>query len=86
MNQSIVRYTDRIKRLFVTKFYHDWKDQNFLKGLVYVGEKPETDKIGFTKLPVLRRKLHEYKINKNDKNLIKPIEINSKDSRISTKD
>ena len=35
--QSIVRYTDRIKRLVVTKFYHDQKDRNFLKGPVYVG-------------------------------------------------
>ena len=78
-SQSIVRYTDRIKRLFVTKFYHDRKDQNFLKGLVYVGEKPEIDQIGFNQLPVLGRKLYEYQINKNDKNLIKPIEINSKD-------
>ena len=78
-SQSIVRYTDRIKRLFVTKFYHDRKDQNFLKGLVYVGEKPEIDKIGLNQLPVLGRKLYEYQINKNDKNLIKPIEINSKD-------
>ena len=78
-SQSIVRYTDRIKRLFVTKFYHDRKDQNFLKGLVYVGEKPEIGQIGFNQLPVLGRKLYEYQINKNDKNLIKPIEINSKD-------
>ena len=30
-------------------------------------------------IPVLGRKLYEYQINKNDKNLIKPIEINSKD-------
>ena len=35
--QSIVRYTDRIKILVVTKFYHDRKDRNFLKGPVYVG-------------------------------------------------
>ena len=44
-----------------------------------MGEKPEIDEIGFNQLPVLRRKLYEYQINKNDKNLIKPIEINSKD-------
>ena len=79
LSQSIVRYTNRIKRLFVTRFYHDRKDRNFLKGLVYVGEKPEIDEIGFNQLPVLERKLYEYQINKNDKNLIKPIEINSKD-------
>ena len=77
-SQSIVRYTDRTKRLFVKKFYHDRKDQNFLKGLVYVGEKPEIDEIGFNQLPVLGRKPCEYQINKNHKNLIKPIEINSK--------
>ena len=78
-SQGIVRYTDRMKRLFVTKFYHDRKDRNFLKGLVYVGEKPEIDQMGFNQLPVLGRKLYEYQINKNNKNLIKPIEINSKD-------
>ena len=78
-SQSIVRYTDRIKRLFVTKFYQDRKDPNFLKGLVYVGEKPGIDEIGFNQLPVLGRKFHKYQINKKNKNLIKPIEINSKD-------
>ena len=44
-----------------------------------MGEKPEIDEIGFNQRPVLGRKLHEYQRNKNDKNLIKPIEINSKD-------
>ena len=78
-SQSIVRYTDRIKRLFATKFYQDRKDPNFLKGLVYVGEKPGIDEIGFNQLPVLGRKFHKYQINKKNKNLIKPIEINSKD-------
>ena len=66
-SQSIVRYTDRIKRLFVTKFYHDRKNRNFLKGLDYMGGKPEIDEIGFNELPVLGRKLYEYEINKKYK-------------------
>ena len=78
LSQSIVRYTNRIKRLFVTRFYHDRKDRNFLKGLVYVGEKPEIDEIDFSALPVLGRKLYEYQIKKIDKNLIKRIKINLK--------
>ena len=79
LSQSIVRYTNRIKRLFVTRFYHDRKDRNFLKGLVYAGEKTEIDEIDFSELPVLGRKLYEYQIKKPDKNPIKPIDINSKD-------
>ena len=31
LNTSVLRFTDRIKRLFVPKFYHDRKDTNFLK-------------------------------------------------------
>ena len=38
-NSAVFRYTDRIVNLFVPKFYHDRKNKNFLKGLVYVDEK-----------------------------------------------
>ena len=39
----MLRFTDRIQRVFVPRFYHDRKDTNFLKGLIYVGEKTEID-------------------------------------------
>ena len=31
---TILRFTDRIQRLFVPKFYHDRKNTNFLKNLI----------------------------------------------------
>ena len=39
LDNSMLRFTDRIQRVFVPRFYHDRKDTNFLKGLIYVGEK-----------------------------------------------
>ena len=36
---GIRRYNNRIQRLFVPKFFHDRKDNNFLKHLVFVREK-----------------------------------------------
>lgn len=44
-----IRYTNKIHRLFVPKFYHDWRDSNF-KGLVYKGEKREIDEKDFSEL------------------------------------
>ena len=39
LKTSALRFTDRINRIFVPKFYHERKDTNFLKDLNYVGEK-----------------------------------------------
>ena len=39
LSHTVLRFTDRIQRLFVLEFYHDRKDTNFLKGLIYIGEK-----------------------------------------------
>ena len=49
LKSTVVRYTDRIVRLFVPKFYHDRKDTNFLIGLVYVGGKKKLMKNFFLK-------------------------------------
>ena len=68
-NSAVIRYTDRIARLFVPKFYHDRKDKNFLKGLVYVGEKKEIDENFFSEAPLLVRKLYEYRSDKNNKKI-----------------
>ena len=38
-SNGIRRYTNRIQWLFVPKFFHDRKDSNFLKHLIFVGEK-----------------------------------------------
>ena len=38
-SNDIRRYTNRIQRLFISKFFHDRKDNNFLKHLIFVGEK-----------------------------------------------
>lgn len=73
-----MRFTDRTQRLFVPKFYHDRRDKNFLKGLIYVGEKAEIDEKYFqeAKEEILGRKLYEYQINRNNK---RPTTINPKD-------
>ena len=56
----IVRYINRIHRLFVPKFYHDRSDWNFLKGFKYVGEKSTIDEKYFSETGKFGRKLHEY--------------------------
>ena len=68
-NSAVIRYTDRIVRLFVPKFYHDRKDKNFLKGLVYAGEKKEIDEKNFSEAPLLGRKLYEYRFDKNNQKI-----------------
>ena len=66
----VVRYTSRIHRLFVPKFYHDRNDTNFLQGLKYVGEKNKIDEKNFSEIAEFGRKLYEYyKDPKNTSNL-----------------
>ena len=65
LNTSVLRFTDRVKKLFIPKFHHDRKDTNFLKNLNYVGEKKETDEINFSEVRLLGRKLYEYSLGKN---------------------
>ena len=38
-SNEIRRYTNRIQQLFIPKFFHDRKDNNFLKHLIFVREK-----------------------------------------------
>ena len=49
LSNTVLRFTDRIQRLFVPKFYHDRKDKNVLKDLKYIGEKKEIDEKYFLK-------------------------------------
>ena len=67
LSNTVLRFTDRIQRLFVPKFYHDRKDKNFLKDLIYIDEKKEIDEKYFFEVPLLGRKLYEYRINRNKK-------------------
>ena len=58
---AVTRFTNRIIRIFVPKFYHDRKDTTFLRGLQFVGEKSEIDEAGFSEFSsILGRKLYEY--------------------------
>ena len=76
LSHAILRFTDRIQRLFIPKFYHSRKDTNFLKVLIYVGGKKEIDEKYFFEGPLLVRKLYEYQINRNNK---RPLNIHPRD-------
>ena len=49
LSNTVLRFTDRIQRLFVSKFYHDRKNKHFLKDLIYIGEKKEINEKYFLK-------------------------------------
>ena len=63
LHTTVLRFTDRINRLFVPRFYHDRRNVNFLKGLVYRRTKREIDEKKFSEIPLLGRRLFEYCIN-----------------------
>ena len=44
-SNGIRRHTNRIQWFFVPKFFHDRKDNNFLKHLMFVGEKKLIKKV-----------------------------------------
>ena len=68
LSYAVLRYTQKIQRLFVPKFYHDRRDKNFLKNLICIEEKIEIDEKGFVeKGTSLVRRLYEYQIDKNNK-------------------
>ena len=68
LSYVVLWYTERIQRLFVPKFYHNRRDKNFLKNLIYIGEKKEIDKKYFYEEGTsLGRRLYEYQIDKNNK-------------------
>ena len=65
MDSTVFRYTSKVHRLFVPKFYHDRKDTNFLKNLKYVGEKAKIDEKDFSEITEFGRKLYEYNSDLN---------------------
>ena len=64
LSNTILRFTDRLQRLFVPRFYRDRRNTtSFLKRLRYVGEKKEIDEKYFSEQGTgLGRKLYEYRI------------------------
>ena len=77
LSYAVLRYTERIQRLFVPKFYHNRRDKNFLKNLIYIGEKKEIDEKYFHEEGTsLGRRLYEYQIDKNNK---RPLNIHLRD-------
>ena len=71
LSYSVLRYTEKIQRFFVPRFYHDGKDKNFLKNLKYIGEKKELDeKYFYEDGTSLGRRLYEYQVDENNKRTI----------------
>ena len=57
--------------------YHNRRDKNFLKNLIYFGEKKEIDeKYFYEEGTLLGRRLYEYQIDKNNK---RPLNIHPRD-------
>ena len=68
LSHAVLRCAKKILSLFVPKFYHNKIDKNFLKNLIYIGEKKEIDKNYFYEEGTsLGRRLYEYQIDKNNK-------------------
>ena len=77
LSYAVLRFTEKIQRLFVPKFYLERKGKNFFKGLIYIGEKKEIDERYFYEDGTsLGRRLYEYQIDKNNK---KPLTIHPRD-------
>ena len=58
-NIKIKIFRDRIQRLLVPRFFHDKRQTNFLKDLIFIGEK--TIDPQFSKFKAIGRKLYEYR-------------------------
>ena len=58
-NIKIKIFRDRIQRLLVPRFFHDKRQTNFLKDLIFIGEK--TIDPQFSKFKGIGRKLYEYR-------------------------
>ena len=56
---QILFYENKVGRIFVSKFYYDKRDTNFLKFLSYVGEYGPDNSL--REFPQIGRKLCEYK-------------------------
>ena len=50
LSYAFLRFTEKIQRLFVPKFYHERKGKNFFKCLLYIGEKKRLMKDIFMKM------------------------------------
>ena len=57
-------FKNRIQRLLVPRFFHDRRQTNFLKDLIFIGEK--TIEPHFSKFRLIGRKLYEYRAPPNE--------------------
>ena len=69
----MVVFSKRIGKLFVPKFYHGRKHNNFFKNLRFVGEIDKIDQGDFTEVEEFCRKLYEHK----DPSNLKKFTLNS---------
>ena len=60
IDSTAIRCTNKVKRIFVPKFYRDRKNTNFLNNLKYVGKKDKIDERDFSEINESSRKLYEY--------------------------
>ena len=63
-NILIKVFKNRIQRLLVPRFFHDRRQTNFLKDLIFIGEK--TIEPHFSKFRLIGRKLYEYRAPPNE--------------------
>ena len=72
-HKIMVVFSKRIGKLFVPKFYHGRKHNNFFKNLRFVGEIDKIDQGDFTEVEEFCRKLYEHK----DPSNLKKFTLNS---------
>ena len=73
-NIKIKIFRDRIQRLLVPRFFHDRRQTNFLKDLIFIGEKTNID-LQFSKFKAIGRKLYEYRAPNQNISEYRPQEI-----------
>ena len=73
-NIKIKIFRDRIQRLLVPRFFHDRRQTNFLKDLIFIGEKTNIDS-QFSKFKAIGRKLYEYRTPNQNTSEYRPQEI-----------
>ena len=85
IDAKILRYTNRIHRLFVPKLNHNRSDSDFLKGLKYVGENSTIDEKYFSEIGEFGKKLYEYNKGSEPSNANASFQTNTLDWSFSEK-
>ena len=74
LNIKIKIFRDRIQRILVPRFFHDRRQTNVLKDLIFIGEKTNIDS-QFSKFKAIGRKLYEYRAPNQSTSEYRPQEI-----------